>query len=121
MAKKVDYFGSNPQGQAIFDPNGRFSMIITRSDVPKLASKNREAGTAEENKAVVLGSIANYGTYSVNETDKALTLHIEGSTFPNWKGVDHKRLFKLSGDELSWTNPTADRAGAADLVWKRAR
>ena len=48
--KKVDYFGSNPQGQAIFDPNGRFSMIITRSDVPKLASKNRETGTAEENK-----------------------------------------------------------------------
>ena len=65
--KKTDFYGPNPQGQAIFDPNGRFSVIITRSDVPKLASNNRETGTAEENKAVVQGSIALFGTYSVSE------------------------------------------------------
>jgi Lipocalin-like domain len=120
--KKTDFFGSNPQGQAIFDPNGHFSVIITRSDVPKLASNNREAGTAEENKAVVQGSNALFGTYSVSETDKTITTHIEGSTFPNWKGVDQKLLFKLSGDELSWTNPTPSTGtGAAHLVWKRAQ
>ena len=119
--KEVDYYGSNPQGQAIFDPNGRFSMIITRSDLPKFAYDNREEGTAAENKAVAQGSIAIFGTYSVSETDQAITLHIEGSTFPNWKGVDHKRPFKLSGDQLSWTNPTPSRRGVAQLVWKRAQ
>jgi hypothetical protein len=117
----VNYFGSNPQGQAIFEPNGRFSMIITRSDLPKFAYNNREAGTAEENKVVVQGSIANFGTYSVNETDKAVTLHIEGSTYPNWKGVDHKRVFTLSGNKLSWTNPTPSRTEVAQLVWKHAQ
>ena len=120
--KKTDMYGPNPQGQAILDPNGHFSIIITRSDLPKFASNNREAGTPEENKAVVQGSIANFGTYSVSETDKVITLHIESCTFPNWNGVDHKRLFKLSGDELSWTNPTTSTgAGASHLVWKRAQ
>lgn len=119
--KMVDYFGSNPQGQAIFEPNGSFSMIISRSDLPKFAYNDREAGTAKENKVVVQGSIANFGTYSVNETDKAVTLHIECSTYPNWKGVDHKRVFTLSGNTLSWTNPTPSRTEAAQLVWKRAQ
>jgi hypothetical protein len=48
--KKTDEFGPNPQGQVIFDPDGRFSLILTRSDVPRFASNNREAGTAEENQ-----------------------------------------------------------------------
>src|SRR5271165_5701636 len=104
--KKTDMYGPNPQGQAIFEPNGHFSIIITRSDLPKFASNNREAGTAEENKAIVQGSLANFGTYSVSETDKAITFHFEASTFPNSKGTDQKRLFKLSGDELSWTLTT---------------
>jgi len=51
--KKTDYFGPNPQGQAIFEPNGRFSIIFIRSDVAKFASNNREEGTTEENKAAM--------------------------------------------------------------------
>ena len=120
--KKTDFYGPNPQGQAIFDPNGRFSIIITRSGLPKFASDSRQLGTPEENAEVVEGSIAYFGTYSVSESDKAITLHIEGTTYPNWKGVDHKRLFELSGDELSWTNPTTSTGtGASHPVWKRAQ
>ncbi len=51
------------------------------------------------------GSIAYFGTYSVSETDKTITTHIESSTFPNWIGTDQKRFFTLSGDELKWTSP----------------
>ena len=56
------------------------------------------------------GSIAYFGTYSVSETDKVITFHLEGSTFPNWKGADQKRFIKLSGDELTWTVPYASVA-----------
>src|SRR6516162_11826955 len=42
--KKTDMYGANPQGQAIFAPNGRFSIMFIRSDIPKFASSNREAG-----------------------------------------------------------------------------
>ena len=120
--QKTDMYGPNPQGQAIFDPNGRFSLMVIRSDVPKFASTNREAGTPEENKAVVQGSIAYFGTYSVSETDKLVTYHLEGSTFPNWRGADQKRLFKISGDELTLSNATPSTgSGNARAVWKRAK
>ena len=102
--KKTDFYGPNPQGQVTYAPNGRVSLIIARSDLPQFASKNRKAGTPEENKAVVQGSIAYFGTYSVSETDKTITTHIESSTFPNWIGTDQKRFFTLSGDELKWTS-----------------
>jgi hypothetical protein len=62
---KTDYYGPNPQGQLMYDSNGRISLIITRSDLPKFASNNREAGTPEENKAIVQGSLAYFGTYMV--------------------------------------------------------
>jgi hypothetical protein len=106
----------------MFDPNGRFSTIITRSDVPKFASNNRESGTPEENQAAVRGSLAYFGTYSVSETDKAITLHIEGSTFPNWRGADQKRFFTLAGDELTLTTPTPSiGVGTGQMVLRRAR
>jgi hypothetical protein len=121
-SKKTDYFGPNPQGQLMFDPNGHFSEIITRSDLSKFASNNRQAGTPEENKAVVQGSVAFFGTYSVSEADHTLNYHVEASTFPNSKGADQKRLFKLSGDELSWTLTTPSvGSGTVYSVWKRAK
>ena len=120
--KKTNMYGVNPQGQAIFAPNGRFSIMFIRSDFPKFASANRQAGTSEENKAAVNGSITYFGTYSVSETDRAIMYHLEGSTFPNWRGVDQKRLFKLSGDELTLTNPTPSTgSGTGYSVWRRVK
>jgi hypothetical protein len=121
--KKTDFYGPNPRGQETYDPNGHVLFIITRSDLPKFASNNREAGTPEENKAVAQGSIAYFGTYSVNETDKTITTHIESCTFPNWNGTDRKLSFNISGDELSITVITTPSTGTgtAHLVWKRAR
>ena len=120
--KKTDFYGPNPQGQATYDANGRLSVIIIRSDLPKFASDNRETGTQEENKAIVQGSLAYFGSYSVSETDKTMTTHIESSTFPNFNGIDRKAFFNISGDELSTTNaPTSTGMGVAHSVWKRAK
>ena len=117
--KKMDFFGPNPQGQLTFDPNGRFSLVIARSDVPKFATNSRDAGSSEENKAVVQGSIAYFGTYSASEAGNVIKYHIDGSTYPNWQGTDQERLFKLSGDELTLTNSTTSiGAGTAYSVWK---
>jgi Lipocalin-like domain len=74
--KKIDFYGPIHQGQETYDSNGRVSVIISRSDLPKFASNNRQSGTPEENKAVVQGSFAYFGTYSVSETDKTITTHI---------------------------------------------
>ena len=121
--KRTDMYGPNPQGQQIFDTNGRYSLIITRSDVPKFASNNREAGTPEENKAAVQGSIAFFGTYTVDESAKTLTQHVESCSFPNFNGTDRKLSFSISGDELNSTtiSKASTGTGSAYLVWKRAQ
>src|SRR5262249_2193205 len=70
---KVESWGPNPKGAAMYDANGRFTFMIMRSDLPKFASNNRAQATAEEGKAVAQGMIAFYGTYTVNEADKTVT------------------------------------------------
>jgi hypothetical protein len=79
------------------------------------------AGTPEENKAVVQGSIAHFGGYSINEADKTITFQIDTSTFPNWNGVVQKRPFTLTADELKWTTPAASGGGSGEVVLKRVK
>ena len=119
--KRSPTFGPKPKGILIFEANGRYALIVTRSDQPKFALNNRLQGTPEENKAIVQGSISHFGTYTVNEGDKTITFHIQTSTFPNWDGMDQKRPFTLSGDELKYTVPAASGGGTAEVVLKRLK
>jgi Lipocalin-like domain len=113
--------GPSPQGMMMFDRGGRFMMFIARPGIPKFAAGKRDAGTADENKAVLAGLLAFFGTYSVNEADQVLILRPEASTFPNWNGADQKRFLKLAGDQQIWTNRTpAIGAEFIEVVWKRA-
>ena len=78
-------------------------------------------GTPEENQAIVHGSIAYYGTYTMNGTE--LVFHVEASSFPNWGGTDQKRTnVILTADQLTYTNPapSVGPGTSAVLVWKRA-
>ena len=117
----AEAFGPNPKGLLIFEPNGRYSLMLMRADLPKYASNNRAQGTPEEYKAIGAGSISYYGTYSVNGSD--LILRIEHSSFPSWTGTEQKRTnLTLTGDELKYTNTAPSVGGPpAVLVWRRAR
>jgi hypothetical protein len=120
--KKSEPFGPGAKGTAMFSADKRAAVIITRADLPKFASNNRTTGTPEDNKAVVAGSIAYFGTYDVNEADKLLTMHLEGSTFPNWTGTDQKRTIELAGDEMKFTNKTPSMGqGVVTVTWKRIK
>jgi len=114
-------FGSNPQGLAIFDRNGAYALLVTRSDLPKFASNNRMTGTAEEYRSIAQGSIAHFGLYTVDEAAKTITFRVETSSFPNWNGIEQKRPFSLQGDELRWTTPGASGGGTGEIVLKRVR
>jgi Lipocalin-like domain len=116
-------FGPNPKGHIVFDANGHFAYLLTRSGRPRFASNNRDDTTPEENKAAVQGTLAYSGRYSVS--DKNLIFEIEASTFPNAEGAEQKRVItSLTADELKYSNtaPTAGGAGAkAETVLKRVR
>jgi len=112
---KLEPFGPNPQGLMMLDGNGHFSVVITHP--PKFTSNHGMEG----NNAAVQGSIGYFGTYSISEADKSLTIHIEASTFPNYTGTDQKRPFTLIGDELKWTNSTTSIGATGSMVWKRVK
>jgi hypothetical protein len=65
--------------------------------------------------------IAYYGTYTVDETGKTLTLRVEASSFPNQVGSEQKRtITSLTANELKLGNPTALSGGQINYVMKRA-
>src|SRR5262245_27988954 len=80
---KRQLFGPNPKGIVIYTSDGYFSLMAARADLPKIATSNRATVTPEEAKAIVAGSIAYFGRYSVDEASKVLTVEIQGSTFAN--------------------------------------
>jgi hypothetical protein len=115
-------FGDNPRGQLILQRDGRFSLILARTTLPKIAAGARDKGTAEENKAIVGGSIAQFGKYTVDAKDKTITFDIETCTYPNWDGTSQKRLLKVSGDQLIYTVSAPSSGGSAiDVTWKRVK
>jgi len=117
--KKTDTFGPNPRGLLVFTSDGRYTLTVMRASLPKFASNNRNKGSAEENQAVVAGSIAHFGKYKVE--DKAIVFNVESSTYANWDGAPQKRPFSVSGDQLKYVVPVASVGGTAELVWKRVK
>ncbi|MBX9774763.1 MAG: lipocalin-like domain-containing protein [Xanthobacteraceae bacterium] len=122
--KKIEAFGSKPRGLMMLSANGKFSIILMRDQLPKFASNNRVKGSAEENQAVVQGSIAYFGSYKVNSAKGdtvQVSMRVEASTFPNWDGEDQPRDFTLAGDEMRATSPKAAIGGVPYVVWRRIR
>ena len=105
--------GTNPNGILMYDASGRYAIIIAARGRPNpTAGRN---SPAEELKPLVTGLIAQFGTWSVNETDKTITVHIDGALFPNVEGTDGKATVSLSGDELKLVG------GLGPSVWRRIK
>jgi hypothetical protein len=120
--KRMEPFGANPRGVMILTAGGRFAIMMMKASLPAFAANNRMQGSAEENQAVVQGSVAYFGTYSVaSEKDRTVSLRIEGSTFPNWVGQEQKRVMNVDGDQMNLINPSAAVGGTNYVVFKRAR
>ena len=115
-------WGPNARGVFMFDGNGRFAQFLTRADLPKFAAGAADKGTAEENKAVLAGMVATFGTYTVDETNKTLLTRVEGSIYPNNIGIEQKRVISsLTAEELKYTNPATSFGAKAEATWRRAK
>jgi hypothetical protein len=108
----------NPTGSVSFNGNGRYTLVIFAKDRPRLTSApdiNRETTSSDYYKSIAKGTAANFGTWSVNEADKTLTLHSEEGLFPRPAGgSDNKRtIVSVTADELKTTGPEGN------YVWHR--
>jgi hypothetical protein len=119
---KLQQFGKNPKGVAFFDMAGHYIISVMRSDRANFqidSFAQLAQISAEEAKATALGTITYFGRYSVNETDRAMTIHVEASSFPNWNGTDQDRILEIIQDQLKLT-VRPPRGGLVDVLWKRA-
>ncbi len=63
-----------------------------------------------------------FGTYKVNEIDHSISLDVTGGSYPTWNNSHQKRFITITGDELTYRNPTpASGGGTAVVILKRAR
>jgi len=114
-------FGANPKGIIVFSPDGRFSLFQSAAEIPRLAANDRARATPEEAQTVVRNSIAYYGTYTVNETARELSLMLEGSTYANLLGGGPQRriITALTATELAFSNPRTPSGVTLHTVWRR--
>jgi Lipocalin-like domain len=119
---KSDRRGPNPKGLLIFDASGRYSILTSRADLPNFKIDNVNQGTAEENKAVMTGMIANVGTWSVDEKTKTITTNVDAGSFPNLNGKTQTRVISsLTADELRYVNGASVSGTVDEASWRRAK
>jgi len=122
--KKTLPFGDHPKGQIIFTTDGHFSQVHVSGGLPRITGNNRLNGTDADNRAIVQGTLAFFGTYTVDEAKKTVTFNIAASTYPNAEGTSQTRTIdRLTADEFVNTNPGASRDGPARAAnyYRRAK
>jgi hypothetical protein len=120
--KKEQLFGPNPKGILVLDATGQYVQIIVHPGVAKFKVDNRLKGTPEENTAAVHGTTATFGTWTVDEATKTITVRNVGGMFPNQAGTDSKRtVVSVTADEMKMSQPATASGMRSDNVWKRAK
>jgi hypothetical protein len=119
----VPLYGPNPMGTVMFSGTGRFAAVVMRSDLKPFASDDPNKWTVAENKAVVTGSLSEFGTYTTDEAGKTINLRIEGSSFPNLDYTIAKRMVTAITDEVLTYNGPGPVLGFdhIELVWKKVK
>jgi hypothetical protein len=68
-----------------------------------------------------MGTVANFGTWSVDEAEKTLSRRNEASLIPNVEGAEQKASVSLAGDELKTIQVNSVTGDKAETVYRRAR
>jgi hypothetical protein len=84
--------GTNPKGFLFYAGSGKYAIVLENPDRPKGAGRGD-------------GMFASFGTWTVNEADKTMTAHTEGSMNSSLEGTDRKTSMVLNGDERRVTGP----------------
>ena len=116
----VEPFGPHPTGLLCFHESMTFVELMSNPQVAKYASNDRAGGTAEEDKAAMVGNLALFGTYRIDSNGDFIGNTVEGCTFPNWIG-DERSAEQLKeivdGDTMTEVFQSGDVR--VDITWTR--
>ncbi len=65
------------------------------------------------------GTLSGFGTYTID--GNTVSIAWEASSYPNRAGTTEKRIFKVTGDEMSSVNPAGGTGGVSYGKWVRAK
>lgn len=105
------------QGQLIYTADGRMSAQLMQANRTRFAKGDWREATAEERVRAWLEYFGYYGAFSIDEKNKAVIHHVEGSSFPNLVGTKQVRYFRFDGERLV-LNADADW-GKVQAVWEK--
>jgi hypothetical protein len=110
-------FGPDPIGIIIYDSIGNMAGQIMARNRPAVDSSEIISGkvTPEEIQSIIIGYVAYFGKYEVNEKEGYVVHHRRGSLFSKRVGTGAKRFFKFIGGRLILTLPSGERR----FIWKR--
>ena len=114
-----DLYGDKPLGLTIFDRSGYYISYLSRTDLPKFESNNRQKGTDAEYRAIMRGMVAGFGTYTVE--GNIVTIKWIANSYTNREGKSEQFTYTVTGDELSGVLPTASSGGVSYLKYVRAK
>jgi hypothetical protein len=104
---RVPGFGPLPNGTAKFGADGKYSVEVTPSVTGHAA-------------------LSYSGSYSLDDAGKTLTLRVDESSLPNWRGTAQTGMIEfVNADNLGWKTSVPFVASAefngAELIWARAK
>ena len=89
--------GENARGLLIYTPDGCMSGQIMRPERPRFQEGALAGGSAAEIRAALLGYVAYFGTYAVDESARTVTHEVIGSWYPNFVGSRQVRHYEFEG------------------------
>jgi len=116
---EVDVFGPTPKGRLTFDKAGFFSFLILTS-TPLISPRANRSTAPMTPASVGPGTLAYYGTYTVDET-QTIRFHIAHGLTDAWKNAVREATFDLSADRMSFVSSFASLTGSdySHLTWRR--
>ena len=113
----IRWLGDGPKGYIMYDATGHMMVEFEKMPPPgNFASGDDWNPTPDEARAALLGYVAYFGTYTVDESAHAVTHHVEGSLNPSYFGTDQLRPAILEGNRLTLSDGKTFR-----VVWERVR
>jgi hypothetical protein len=114
--KKNEPWGPDVKGSLMFSPTGRFSLFIV--------SANRDKSTSNNPRTPVGQVVGYFGTYTVDETAKTYTYHIERATFPQWDGTNRTATVEsIAASDMSVISAVVPDPALGPIIphqaWKR--
>ena len=119
----VKLYGDSPRGLFVYGADGVMSVQIMKEHRPPIPRGQQVEHALEDYHDILIGYIAYFGTYTVDETARTVTHHVRGSLIPNWVDTDLVREYEFSGNRLYLRTPPASLRGETmrgELIWERS-